>query len=70
MSQPDATVRTVRMRVRNALARTEAEFKKHVKQFNCRTDFGGCTERAEFQARILTLNQVLQMLKRRKEPND
>lgn len=51
--------RTVKRVLRELIRDTDREFSKHIKKFNCRLDSSGCLDRAQFQERLRTLDEVL-----------
>lgn len=55
------TIRKLLRKLHAEVKKTDAEFDKHAKKFNCKTDMSGCTERAEFQERLKTLREIIEM---------
>ncbi len=49
----------LRRKIRDDIKATNKAWDKHNKKYNCKTDSGGCTDRAKYQERIATLQWVL-----------
>jgi len=54
-------MRNLRAKLREELRRTHAAWDRHNKAWGCKSDSGGCLERARFQERVATLNYVIRL---------
>lgn len=55
-----------RHKLRSELAVTNKAFEAHIKEFNCKIDWSGCTDRAKFQERIQVLEELLEWSRARR----
>jgi hypothetical protein len=52
----------LRSSIRDQIGQAERQFGSHVKQYRCRTDTSGCIERAQFQAKLEVLRDILKQI--------
>ncbi len=55
------TMRNLRAKLHEELKHTYAAWDRHNKEWNCKTDSGGCLDWARFQERVATLNHVIRL---------